>query len=102
MFRAADLMLISKVDLLDYLPEFSPERAETCLRNLATDAPALRLSSRTGIGLDTWIGWLRSELSRYQGLRNEQRTLTPRMQSEGRTLHGFGPEVVFVPVGKAL
>jgi hydrogenase nickel incorporation protein HypB len=41
MFRAADVMLLTKTDLLEHLPEFSPERAEGCLRNLATAAPTL-------------------------------------------------------------
>lgn len=101
MFRAADLMLVSKTDLLAYLPEFSPERAETCLRDLASDAPALRLSAKTGAGLGAWMGWLEGELERYRALRQAGKTLLPRIQPEGRALHRIGPEISFVPVAKS-
>jgi hydrogenase nickel incorporation protein HypB len=97
MFRAADLMLISKTDILPYLPEFSPERAEGCLRNLASKAPSLRLSSKSGEGMDAWISWLHGELKHYREARQAQQTLTPRLQPEGRMLHA-APEVRFVPV----
>jgi len=101
MFRAADLMLVSKTDLLPYLPEFSPERAEDCLRNLASLAPALRLSSKSGEGLEAWIGWLRGEVARYREALRQQKTLTPRLQAEGRLLHQAAPEIRFVPVKRA-
>ncbi|MGB5775641.1 MAG: hydrogenase nickel incorporation protein HypB, partial [Sedimenticolaceae bacterium] len=41
MFRAADLMLISKSDLLGVLDDFVPEKAERHLRELASAAPVL-------------------------------------------------------------
>jgi len=98
MFRAADLMLISKTDILPYIPEFSPERAVGCLRNLATKAPALRLSSKSGEGLDEWITWLHGELKLYHEVRQVKQTLRPNVQSEGRMLHSTQPEIRFVPV----
>ena len=98
MFRAADLMLISKTDILPYIPEFSPERAEGCLRNLATKASALRLSSKSGEGMDAWITWLHAELKRYHEVRQVKQTLRPNVQSEGRMLHRTQPEIRFVPV----
>ncbi|MDD5034259.1 MAG: hydrogenase nickel incorporation protein HypB [Methylococcaceae bacterium] len=98
MFRAADLMLISKSDLLPYLPEFSPPRAESCLRDLASDSPALRLSAKNGEGMEQWIGWLEGELRRYRELRQNQQTLSPRIQPEGRQRHGASPEIKFIPV----
>ena len=98
MFRAADLMLISKTDILPYIPEFSPERAVACLRNLATKAPALRLSSKSGEGLDEWITWLHGELKLYHEVRQVKQTLRPNVQSEGRMLHSTQPEIRFVPV----
>ena len=101
MFRAADLMLISKIDLLQYLPEFSPQRAEGCLRKLATPAPALRLSAKSGEGMDAWIGWLQSEVRHYREARQAQQTLTPRLQPEGRLLHQAAPEVRFVAVKRS-
>ena len=58
MFRAADLLLITKSDLLPMLPEFDPRRAETSLRALASEAPVLSLSCRTRGGIDAWCAWL--------------------------------------------
>jgi len=62
MFRAADLMLLTKTDLLAVLDDFSPERAEKCLRALANPAPVLRLAARKGEGLNAWLDWLRAEV----------------------------------------
>ncbi|WP_097462003.1 hydrogenase nickel incorporation protein HypB [Mangrovitalea sediminis] len=61
MFRAADLVLISKIDLLPYLGDFDPARAEAFLRRLASQAPVMPLSARQGEGLETWFGWLRDQ-----------------------------------------
>ena len=58
MFRAADLVLITKSDLLEVLGDFDPRRAESCLRNLANTAPLYELSSRDGSGIDSWLDWL--------------------------------------------
>lgn len=61
MFRAADLMLITKSDLLPYLPEFSTQRASEALRQLATDIPVHTLSSKAGDGMDAWLQWLQQQ-----------------------------------------
>ena len=98
MFRAADLMLLTKIDLLEHLPEFCPERAIAHLGQLATPAPTLRVSAKTGQGIDVWSGWLTAALERYRFLRSQQQTLSPRIQSEGQALHRAAPEVRFVPV----
>jgi len=66
MFRASDLLLITKMDLLPLLPEFDPARAEGCLRALANGAPVLRLSCRSGAGIADWCGWLESELAGHR------------------------------------
>jgi hydrogenase nickel incorporation protein HypB len=61
MFRAADLVLLTKNDLLPLLDDFSPARAEASLRGLASPAPLLPLSAKTRDGFDAWLGWLRAE-----------------------------------------
>lgn len=68
MFRAADVMLLTKSDLLPLMPEFDPARAEASLRALGSAAPLMRVSSRSGEGLAQWIGWLAGEL----GARRER------------------------------
>lgn len=58
MFRAADLMLVTKSDLLPMMDDFSIDRAEGYLRQLAQDIPVMTLSARQGAGMDAWITWL--------------------------------------------
>jgi hydrogenase nickel incorporation protein HypB len=77
MFRAADLMLLSKTDLLPYLSEFSPERAEGCLRQLACRAPAMRVSAKDGAGMADWIDWLLAERAGYLDHLSQGQTLSP-------------------------
>jgi hydrogenase nickel incorporation protein HypB len=64
MFRATDLMLLTKADLLPLLPEFDPARAEASLRAVGSDVPVMPISSRSGFGLDAWCDWLDAELAR--------------------------------------
>jgi hydrogenase nickel incorporation protein HypB len=63
MFRAAELVLITKSDLLEVLGDFDPETAESYLRQLANPAPQLVLSARSGTGMDAWLEWIRDALA---------------------------------------
>lgn len=58
-FRAADLVLMTKVDLLVVLEDFDPAHAEAFLRGVASRAPMLQVSARKRIGLGAWFDWLR-------------------------------------------
>jgi hydrogenase nickel incorporation protein HypB len=58
MFRAADLVLITKSDLLAVLDDFDPDEALRCLRQLASSAPMLNLSAKTGDGMHNWVNWV--------------------------------------------
>ena len=66
MFRAADLVVISKADLLPVLDDFDPAYAEDCLRQLASEAPLLEVSARKGQGMEAWLDWLRAEVARLR------------------------------------
>jgi hydrogenase nickel incorporation protein HypB len=63
MFRAADLVVLTKTDLLPFMDDFDPARAEKALRSLANTAPVIALSARRTSGLDPWLHWLRQELA---------------------------------------
>ena len=63
MFRTADMVMLSKSDLLPILDDFSPQRAETYLRDLASPAPLIRASAKSGDGLDNWLQWLRGTVN---------------------------------------
>jgi hydrogenase nickel incorporation protein HypB len=66
MFRAADLVLVTKVDLLPHV-DFSVERAVENARALNPGVTALPVSARTGQGVEAWYSWLRECL---KGLRD--------------------------------
>jgi len=87
MFRAADLMLISKSDLLAVLDDFEPERAERHLRELASRAPAYRISARSGDGMQAWFDWLRSEFAAMRERVQRGETVRPAIQPDGQHLH---------------
>jgi hydrogenase nickel incorporation protein HypB len=63
MFRTADLVMLSKADLLPILDDFSPTRAEGYLRKLANPAPLIQTSAKSGDGMDSWLQWLRDVTS---------------------------------------
>lgn len=67
MFRASDLLLISKSDLIDVIGDFDPERAISCLRQLANPAEVFLLSSRDGTGMQDWCDWITAELQSHRG-----------------------------------
>lgn len=73
MFRAADLVVITKSDLLQVLDDFDPQYAATCLRQLASAAPLLQVSARSGAGIDTWLDWVRGELAGVRALADVPR-----------------------------
>ena len=60
MFRSADMVMLSKADLLPVLDDFNPQRAEKYLRNLANTAPVIHTSAKSGMGMEDWLDWLRS------------------------------------------
>lgn len=103
MFRSADLMLITKTDLLPFLDDFSPERAEQALRNLASKAPVFNLSSRQNddSGLYAWIDWLHEQLQAHRNKLAQQQTTRPNVQRDGQLLHADPAQVRFRPVVKA-
>jgi hydrogenase nickel incorporation protein HypB len=62
MFRAADVVVLNKIDLLPYV-DFDVERAVANAREVNPDITVLRVSARNGVGLDAWYDWLRRELA---------------------------------------
>lgn len=64
MFRSADMVMLSKIDLLPVLDDFKPENAEKYLRDLASHAPIIHVSSKSGEGMNAWLGWLQSKFER--------------------------------------
>jgi len=87
MFRAADLMLISKTDLLAVLDDFDCQQAAHQLQQLANPAPVITLSAKTHEGMQDWISWLRQTIQTYRAGLSQGNTLRPRVQKEGQRFH---------------
>lgn len=58
MFKAADLVLVSKIDLLPHLPEISLAAIEDSLSRVMPRPMMFPVSARTGEGMDRWFKWL--------------------------------------------
>ena len=57
MFRAADVMLLNKTDLLPYV-DFDLEKCREMARRVSPGITIFELSGRTGEGMDAWYAWL--------------------------------------------
>ncbi|WP_338466937.1 hydrogenase nickel incorporation protein HypB [Novosphingobium sp. ZN18A2] len=58
MFAASDLVLLNKVDLLPHL-DFDIDLAEANVRRVNPKARTLRVSARSGEGMEAWIAWIK-------------------------------------------
>jgi hydrogenase nickel incorporation protein HypB len=92
MFRAADLVLCTKADLLTVLPEFSVERAEHHLRELASVVPFESVSTRGEGNIEPWLHWLSDELAAQRARLELGRTIRPSVQPDGARLHGHAAD----------
>lgn len=87
MFRAADLMLLTKTDLLAVLDDFDPVKAEQALRLVGSAAPVIHASPRKGAGIDHWVAWVEGELVAQRARVGAGTTRRPAVQAEGARLH---------------
>jgi hydrogenase nickel incorporation protein HypB len=58
LFAVADVVLLSKIDLLGVL-DYRRDRVYEDLSRLNSRAEVIEVSSRTGQGLEPWLDWLR-------------------------------------------
>ena len=66
MFRTADLVLLTKTDLLPVMDEFSTDRARACLHNLANPAPVFEISAKKQETLTPWLNWLEEHTKQHK------------------------------------
>jgi hydrogenase nickel incorporation protein HypB len=64
-FFKSDLFLLTKIDLLPYVP-FDIDVAEANARRVHPDIEIVRASSTTEGGLDTWLSWLKQRMAQAQ------------------------------------
>ena len=60
MFRAAELVLINKIDLAPHV-DFDQARCREAIRSVNPQAEVLALSARTGEGMADWLAFLRRQ-----------------------------------------
>jgi hydrogenase nickel incorporation protein HypB len=60
MFREADCVLITKTDLLPYLP-VAIERIEAHIRAVNPRCAVIAVSATSGAGLEAWHAWVREQ-----------------------------------------
>ena len=67
MFLTSDMMVLSKADLLPYLP-FSVEAATQDARDINPDLEVMTVSSLNGEGIDQWCNWLKTKVEEKKGV----------------------------------
>lgn len=67
MFLTSELMLVSKTDLLPYLP-FSVEAVTLDARDINPDLEVIGISSLNGDGIDDWCRWLERKVAEKKEL----------------------------------
>lgn len=63
MFREADCLLITKMDLAPYL-DVDISQIEANIRQINPNATIIPISAKTGEGLEAWFDWVRSQSDR--------------------------------------
>lgn len=67
MFLTSELMLVSKADLLPYVP-FSVDAVTQDARDINPDLEVITISSLKGDGLEQWCSWLSNKVREKKGL----------------------------------
>jgi hydrogenase nickel incorporation protein HypB len=71
MFLTSELMLVSKSDLLPYVP-FSVEAVTKDAREVNPNLEVISISSTNGDGLDEWCDWLLDKVKEKKGVAEKQ------------------------------
>jgi hydrogenase nickel incorporation protein HypB len=75
-FRASDLVVLSKTDLLGVMEDFDPARAEAALAALGGGTAMIRTAARRAPKLDAWLEWLETQLAAPRALSPSSRLIT--------------------------
>jgi hydrogenase nickel incorporation protein HypB len=69
-FFKSEVMILSKIDLLPYVP-FDVDAAEENARRVHPGMQSLRVSSQSRIGLSSWLRWLQGKRAEYLQIKAE-------------------------------
>jgi hydrogenase nickel incorporation protein HypB len=88
MFRAADVMLLNKCDLLPYL-DFDVDLAEANARRVNPKLTVIRVSAKSGEGMADWLSWIEAGQQKQATKRIETvATLKAKIAALERQLAG--------------
>ena len=91
MFRAANLMLVTKSDLLPILDDFSVDKTTRYFRELSKSEPVFSLSAKNGENIELWTDWLQLQLTLHRNALAIGLSQHPAIQSEGIKFHAVEP-----------
>jgi hydrogenase nickel incorporation protein HypB len=69
-FRKAELMILSKIDLLPHVP-FDAALARENARRIHPEIEIIGTSFTTGEGFDEWLGWLRARAAKKRAAASQ-------------------------------
>ena len=72
MFRASDIMILTKIDLLPYV-QFDVARCIEYAKQVNPNVQIFQVSAKTGEGLGNWYAWLHSQFHKLQPSLDESR-----------------------------
>jgi hydrogenase nickel incorporation protein HypB len=67
MFREADCLLITKIDLVPYL-DIDLDRLISNIKQINSQVTIISISAKTGEGLTTWLNWVRSQIIKLENI----------------------------------
>lgn len=70
MFLTSEMMLVSKVDLLPYLP-FSVDAVVKDAKDINPNIKVLEIATTKGVGIDEWCNWLLEKVKEKQSANKE-------------------------------
>ena len=93
MFRTADLVMISKCDLLPVLDDFKPDNAKRYLRDIASTAPVIELSSKNKAGMSLWLDWINEQIACRKNYLKQHPVAHAHDHHHGHDHHGHSHNV---------
>ena len=82
MFRAAEVMLLNKIDLLPYV-DFAVERCIEYARRVNPSIEVMQVSATKGDGMERWIDWIRLHAVIARHARGRQATAVQAHAADG-------------------
>jgi hydrogenase nickel incorporation protein HypB len=72
MFRNADLVLLTKMDLLPHLRHVNLQRIADAIAQVMPANKVIPFSAETGLGIEEWLSWLATRRAAVEGTRRHE------------------------------